>query len=262
MATSLIKGLLAKGAPVDSLWAADIDTDKLEQLAQETGINIGTNGELAGSADVLVLAVKPQAMESVCRELAAPLSNIADKPLLISIAAGIGIEQIHTWLDQEIPTVRCMPNTPALVGKGASGLYAHSSVNEEQRSLSTAVIEAVGLAVWVSSESDIDIVTAVSGSGPAYFFLFMEAMQQAAIELGLDAEHARRLTLQTALGAAVLASESDDTVNELRRRVTSPGGTTEQAIQSFEDGELRVLVEQAMRAAHRRSIELAEELGN
>ena len=162
-------------------------------------------------------------------------------------------------MGNDVAIVRSMPNTPALIGKGATGLYANAHANEKHRAIATEIMNAVGLSVWVDSEPEIDAVTAVSGSGPAYYFLFMEAMQQAALELGLAPEVARTLCQQTAIGACELANSSADDVAELRRKVTSPGGTTEQAILTFESGGLRQLVKASLQAARDRSEELAKE---
>lgn len=257
MASSLIRGLIAKGANPNSLFAADTDSEKLQQLHQDCGIQIGSNQILAESVDVLVLAVKPQIMKSVCMEL----DLAGNSPLVVSIAAGIPIANIANWLGDSVAIARCMPNTPALVGRGASGLYANAHVSAKQKQLAQSLMEAVGIAVWVDSEQAIDAVTALSGSGPAYYFLFLEAMQAAAKELGLSESVAEQLSLQTALGAAELAVSSDDDVAELRRKVTSPGGTTEQALQVFESGGLRELVREALAAADKRSQELAQEFG-
>ncbi len=259
MANSLIRGMLAMEFPPQQLFAADPDSTKLDLLQQECGIKTGPNSELAAQCDILVLAVKPQVMKSVCRGLA-PLFD-ARTPLIVSIAAGITCEHLATWLGPNVPIIRCMPNTPSLVGAGATGLYALASVEEGQRELCQTLMNSVGKCVWVNTESDIDTVTAVSGSGPAYFFLFMEAMQESAIEMGLSEEVARVLTYQTALGAAQLALSSTSPTVDLRRNVTSPGGTTEKAIESFEAGGLRELVAKALVAAQQRSISLAAELG-
>jgi pyrroline-5-carboxylate reductase len=260
MANSLIRGMLAKGSLPERLFASDLDSVKLDALKLECGIQVGSNAELVAQCDVLVLAVKPQVMQIVCKQLAALFGEQA--PLIISIAAGISCEHLTKWLGPNTPIVRCMPNTPSLVGQGATGLFAMPNVGKSQRTLCQSLMASVGKSVWVENESDIDAVTAVSGSGPAYFFLFMEAMQESAIAMGLSEEVARVLTYQTALGAAELALASSDSTAELRRQVTSPGGTTEQAIASFEAGGLRELVAAAMGCAQLRSVSLAAELGN
>ncbi len=176
-----------------------------------------------------------------------------------SIAAGLSTSHLEGWFGDSAAIVRCMPNTPALVGMGASGLFANAKVTEEQKQLAQEVISTVGFATWVDADSDIDIVTAISGSRPAYCVLFMEAMQATAMEMGLSEDLARALTYHTAAGAAALAQYSEDDIATLRRNVTSPGGTTEQAILQFEDGDLRGLVAKALEAARIRSVELAEE---
>ncbi len=255
MANSLIRGLLAKGSPPSSIIAADVDDNKLQVLGSDCGIRTAENQSLTNEADVIVLAVKPQVMEEVCKGI-----NLdSDSCLVVSIAAGTTIAQLQHWLGSETAIVRCMPNTPALIGNGATGLFANDFVSEAQKDLAKSLVDAVGISVWVDNETDIDTVTAVSGSGPAYYFLFMEAMQEAATELGLPEDVARQLIYQTALGAANLAMESSDSTAELRRKVTSPGGTTEQAVKTFETGELRQLVKKALSAAKERSIELAKD---
>jgi pyrroline-5-carboxylate reductase len=217
------------------------------------------NTIVAEHADLLVLAVKPQVLREVAEALAATVQSF--KPLIISIAAGIESEAIERWLGGDLAIVRAMPNTPAMVGTGATGLYANSRATFAQKGAAESVLRAVGLTVWVEAESLIDAVTALSGSGPAYFFLFMEAMEDAGIQLGLEPKTARLLAQQTALGAGKIAIESSEAPAELRRKVTSPGGTTERAIQSFEQGELRSLVHRAMQAAADRSAELSRQLG-
>jgi len=260
MASSLIQGLLTKGVSADAIWAADIDDDKLRELENRCSIHTGSAKLITDHVDVIVLAVKPQVMAEACQALAADLDGRT--PLIVSIAAGITIEHLQKWFGENASLVRCMPNTPALVGKGASGLFANPRVTDEQKLLAKAIMQAVGLSVWVESEADIDAVTAVSGSGPAYFFLFMEAMQDVAIEMGLSKDLARDLTYQTAIGAAELAQGSKEDIAELRRRVTSPGGTTEQAIMQFETGGLRELVRVALLAARDRSVAIAEEIAS
>ena len=254
MANCLIRGLLAEGLGHSSIIAADVDDGKLQALNSECGIRIADNQSIADEANVIVLAVKPQMMESVCRGI---VLN-SDSGLVVSVAAGITVNLLRKWLGDNIAIVRCMPNTPALVGKGATGLYANEIVSSAQRIVAKSLMDSVGISVWVDNEIDIDTVTAVSGSGPAYFFLFMEAMQETASELGLSEDVAQRIVYQTALGAAKLAIESEDTTSELRHKVTSPGGTTEQAIETFEKNGLKAIVRRALIAAKKRSIELAE----
>lgn len=258
MAASLIGGLLAKGLPATQIHASEPDAERRQQLQQDFGIQThADNGSACAQADILVLAVKPQIMREVCQPLAAVLQ---DGQLVISIAAGISCDSLKTWL-QHAAVVRCMPNTPALLQAGISGLYAVPEVNAEQRTQATQVLDAVGQSVWVEREELLDAVTAVSGSGPAYFFLLMEAMTNAGVELGLEFDTAAQLARQTALGAAQMACQGDTDVATLRARVTSPQGTTDAAIRSFESDGFRPMVQRALQAAADRSAELAKQLG-
>ena len=259
MASALIGGLIADGTAKDSIIASDPNTDQRSHLHDSYGIcTVDNNTEAISDADVVVLAVKPQLLQQVCNELS---SHLKDKHcLIVSIAAGIRCSTMSKWLNSDLPIVRCMPNTPAMLQVGATGLYATDNVSNEQRDQAERILRAVGITLWVNEEADIDSVTAVSGSGPAYYFLMMEAMQAAAEKLGLPAETAKLLTLQTALGAARMALESQDDPATLRQKVTSPGGTTERAILSFEENGLRDIFEQAMTAARDRSISLSEQL--
>lgn len=206
---------------------------------------------------MIVLAVKPQAMKAVCQALR---PSLKPQQLMVSIAAGITCSSMNSWLGAQ-PIVRCMPNTPALLRQGVSGLYATAEVSAQQRQQAEELLSAVGIALWLDQEQQLDAVTAVSGSGPAYFFLLIEAMTAAGEKLGLPRETAAQLTLQTALGAAHMAVSSDVDAAELRRRVTSPAGTTEAAIKSFQAGGFEALVEKALGAAAHRSAEMAEQLG-
>lgn len=256
MATALIEGLLATGVQPERLWASDPSRDKLAALAARGVRTAHGNLALLTHCEVIVLAVKPQVMAEVVGALRTAL---AQKPvLLISIAAGITLARLTEWTHAEQAVVRCMPNTPALVQAGASALYANASVTAEQKQTATAILEAVGLVSWLDEESQMDAVTALSGSGPAYFFLMLEALQAAAMELGLSAEVASTLARQTAFGAAKLALNSDVDAAELRRRVTSPGGTTEAAIKQFEAEHFRDIVARALNKAAARSAELAK----
>jgi pyrroline-5-carboxylate reductase len=258
MAASLIGGLRAQGVAADRIRAADPGAEQRAKITAEHGIEVlESNVDTVQGADVVVLAIKPQAMKSVCQALA---PSLKEGQLVVSIAAGITCASLATWLGPR-PIVRCMPNTPALVGEGASGLYANAEVSAAQREQAEQLLSAVGIALWLDEEKLIDAVTAVSGSGPAYFFLLMEAMTAAGENLGLPRATAEQLTLQTALGAARMAVASDVDAAELRRRVTSPNGTTEAAIKTFQAGGFEALVQQALTAADRRSAELAEQLG-
>ncbi|WP_090205205.1 pyrroline-5-carboxylate reductase [Ectothiorhodospira magna] len=261
MARSLIGGLVADGWDPCALWAADPNEDQRSLVSQQwPKVHVTpTNEEAIAHCEVLVLAVKPQVMAQVARPLAAQVQ--ARKPLVVSIAAGVPSEAIERWLGGDLAVVRGMPNTPALVGSGATGLVANARVNEQQRDLAESLMRAVGMTVWLTDETQIDAVTALSGSGPAYLFLFIEALEDAGTQLGLPRETARLLALQTAFGAARLALESDEDAATLRARVTSRGGTTEQALAVLEAGGLRDLMQQALTAARNRSHALADQLG-
>lgn len=261
MAGSLIAGLCADGYDPKKIWASDPDPEKLDSLAGRFGVNTTANNlAVVENSQLVVLAVKPQAMREVALGLAATVQRC--RPLIVSLAAGVTEAAIDRWLGGGNDIVRCMPNTPALVKTGATALHGNDNISSEQRSRAEAVLRAVGLVVWVEHEALLDAVTALSGSGPAYFFLFMEAMEEAAVKLGLEPKTARLLTQQTALGAARLAIESDESPAELRRKVTSPGGTTERAVGRLEEGALRTLVLEAMQAAERRAVELSGQLGD
>lgn len=256
MASSLAGGLIAKGTNVKYIWMSDPSEGARKSAKEVLRVKVAESNEaLLEQCDVIVLAVKPQAMKSVTQ----PLADLAQKknPLIISIAAGITIASLEEWMG-ELPIVRCMPNTPALVQTGATGLFANDKVTDEQKDLAKSILSSVGMAIWVKEEGTLDTVTAVSGSGPAYFFLVMEAMIEAGVELGLTEDEATQLTLQTALGAAQMAITSDDSAASLRKKVTSPGGTTEQALLTFEEGDLRGLFKSALTAAKVRSEELAK----
>jgi pyrroline-5-carboxylate reductase len=259
MAYSLMAGLLADGFPSESLCAADIHPEARNRLATNLGVLVHEDNRVAvEGADTVVLAVKPQLMESVLRGLNGLCSG--PERLLVSIAAGIRCDAIGRWSGGAERIVRAMPNTPAMVQCGATGLYATAAVSAEQRTRAESVLRAVGLTVWLQSEADMDAVTALSGSGPAYFFLLMEAMTEAGIALGLDASTAALLAQQTALGAGRMAIESEMAPLELRRRVTSPGGTTERALEILTDGGWPALVGAAMTAARDRAVTLSETL--
>lgn len=260
MASSLIGGLLADGCSGRNIWVSDSDEAKLTRLRERFSINTThANLEAVNGALVVVLAVKPQALRGVAQELAPLVQQKA--PLVISIAAGIRATNITTWLGGKVAVVRAMPNTPALVQSAATALYANALVSDAQRNVAESILRAVGLVLWLDDEADMDAVTALSGSGPAYFFLVMEVLENAATRLGLGRETARLLALQTAFGAAKMALESAEDSAMLRARVTSPGGTTEQAIKVLQEGQLQRLFDTALQAAHTRSIELADILG-
>jgi pyrroline-5-carboxylate reductase len=256
MARSLIGGLIARGRAADSIRVAEPQAELREALARDFRIRVyADNPEAADPAELWVFAVKPQAMKAVCEGLTALAQ--AKRPLIVSIAAGITSAQLERWLGGDLAVVRTMPNTPALLGAGATGLFANPRVRPEQRALAETLLQAAGLTVWLNDETQMDAVTALSGSGPAYIFLMAEAMQAAAEAQGLPTEAARALSLQTIFGAARMLVESGEPAAELRRRVTSPGGTTQAALEAFEAGGFRRLVADAIAAAARRGGELS-----
>ena len=260
MGRCLIGGLIANGHPTQQIRAADADAAQLTALKQDFPVSTTTdNAQAVSGADVVVLAVKPQQMRAVATKLA-PVFATRQQPLVISIAAGIATRDLARWLG--IPSVvRAMPNTPALIRSGVSGLYAAASVDEAQRAQAEQIMSAVGAVIWVDDEDLIDAITAVSGSGPAYFFLVMELMQSAALKLGLSTDQARTLVTQTALGAARMAQESGTDVAILRAQVTSPGGTTESALRVMQGSGMAAIFERALAAAKVRSAEIARQFG-
>lgn len=260
MARSLIGGLIADGWDATCISVSDPDTAQLAALSSRFQVNTDTNNHsVTENADVVVLAVKPQIIRDVALNLSELIQN--RQPLLISIAAGIRATDLQRWLGGSCALVRCMPNTPALVQSGATALWRNEHVGDEQKDLAESILRAVGLALWVDSEDLMDSVTALSGSGPAYFLLVMEALQEAGQAMGLPEETAKLLSLQTAFGAAKMALESSEDAAVLRQRVTSPGGTTEKALAVLENGGLRALFSDALNAARERSRELAEQFG-
>jgi pyrroline-5-carboxylate reductase len=257
MASSLISGLIASGHSPRQLWVSDINEETLKSLADNLDVNTSSsNDEVITKSDVVVFAVKPQVLGEVAKKAAELIQQ--KQNLVVSIAAGISQKSLSYWLGGNTAIVRCMPNTPALVLTGATALHANDRVSAEQRDLAENIMRSVGIALWVENESEIDAVTAVSGSGPAYFFLLMEAMEKTAVDLGLNLATARLLVQQTALGAAKIALESSESPEQLRQRVTSPGGTTEKAIETFQQGGFTELVSKAIQAAQNRSIEMSK----
>jgi len=259
MARSLIGAQLARGVPPAAITVAEPRAEAREALAREFGVpTFSDNAAAIAAADCVVLAVKPQVMHAVCAALAGPLRGA--NPLLISIAAGVRIAQLERLLGDGHAIVRCMPNTPALVGAGAAGLYANRNVDAGQRALAERMLDAAGIVRWIDDEAQMDTVTALSGSGPAYFFLLVEAMEDAAVQLGLPRDTARALAAQTCLGAGHMLADGTETATELRKRVTSPHGTTAAALDVFEQGGFRALVERALDAARRRGAEMSAEM--
>jgi pyrroline-5-carboxylate reductase len=255
MARSLIGGLVARGTPVAAIRVAEPVQALRDGLRRDFGITAVADNAAVADAATWVLAVKPQVLRGVCEALA-PRAQ-ATRPLVVSIAAGITATQLQRWLGGGIAIVRCMPNTPALLGAGVTGLYADPRVDADGRQRVETLLAAAGKTVWLGDEAMMDAVTAVAGGGPAYVFLLAEAMQAAAVDQGLPEDAARMLVLQTILGAARMLTEGDADAPELRRRVTSPGGTTQAAIEVFEAGGFGALVARAIDAATQRGRQLS-----
>jgi pyrroline-5-carboxylate reductase len=258
MAAALIGGLLAKGYPAADLSVVEVVPQARDNLTARYKVHVSAAPDPATlAADTIVLAVKPQDM----RTAVAPLAGRLSTQMVVSIAAGIRLEDLSRWLGGHARLVRVMPNTPALVGEGMAGLFARPEVSAEERARAEAILGAVGKTVWVDDEALIDPVTAVSGSGPAYVFYFIESLEKAGVELGLTAEAARALAIQTFVGAAKLAAESPDAPGVLRERVTSKGGTTEAALKVFAAEDIAGSIGRALKAASDRGAELGQILG-
>ena len=260
MASSLIGGLIADGFDAGQITVAEVNADKRRLLAQRFGVQAveKIDGTLR-NADIVAFCIKPQQFKEVAEANAREIQ--ARQPLLISIAAGIRTADIAHWLSGSFAIVRAMSNTPALVQTGASALYANANVSEEQRNQAESLLRAVGIVEWIDDEALMDVVTALSGSGPAYFFRIMEGLVKAAEQLGLSKDVAHLLTIQTALGAAKMALESDEDIATLREQVTSPGGTTEQGLKIMNDNNIDQLLLDVLKAAQQRAKELADQLG-
>lgn len=258
MATAIIGGLIADGLAADAIEVVDVSADTCARLAGQFGVRTHTVLEEAALHPVVVLAVKPQQLPAVARQPGPRLGG----QLVVSVAAGVRLADLSRWLGGYSRIVRTMPNTPAMVGAGITGLFAGKGVSAEQRSRAESVLRAVGAVVWVDDESELDWVTALSGSGPAYVFYFIEALEDAGIKAGLSAETARRLALHTVFGAAKLALEAGEDPAVLRARVTSKGGTTERALASLAADGFMDIVARAVAAAAARSKELGDELGS
>ncbi|MGB0458406.1 MAG: pyrroline-5-carboxylate reductase [Porticoccaceae bacterium] len=257
MASCLIGGMLANGFSSQDITVSEPNEESRKRVASTHGVlTTADNNAAVSQADIVVLAVKPQIMAAVAQPLSCALSH---GPIIVSIAAGIPVNALQNWLGQSLKIVRAMPNTPAMVQSGATGLFASQSLSKDQQSVIESIFSAVGYACWVDEESLIDAVTAVSGSGPAYFFLIYEAMVKVAQEMGLDGQTSSQLTLHTALGAARLALASDQTPDQLRKQVTSPGGTTQAAIESFQEQDLEAIFRTAMNSALERAKEMSDD---
>ena len=257
MARSLIGGMIATGISNQNISVSEPKADLRKKLNEDFGVNaLEENSSAVMGADVVVFAVKPQILQDVATSLSSLVTKA--RPLLISVAAGVTSSSIERWVGGQPALIRVMPNTPALIGAGISALYANSNVSDDQRALAEKIMAAVGKTIWIKEETLMDAVTAVSGSGPAYFFYVMQAIHDAAVREGLDAQTARLLSLETALGAARLAVESTEDPGSLQKQVTSPGGTTEAAIKVLNDSGVRDTLQQAVSAARARGGELAK----
>jgi len=258
MATALIGGLVAKGFEARSISVIEMSAEARERLAARYPVHVSAAPDAATQgADTLVLAVKPQDMRAALSELSGNLN----KKLVISIAAGIRLDALSRWLEGHRKLVRGMPNTPALIGAGIAGLYAFPDVEQDERKKAETILSAVGEVVWLAEERLLDPVTAVSASGPAYVFWFIEQLASSAGQLGIPRETALKLALKTVLGSAQLAAGSDRSPSELRKQVTSKGGTTEAALKVFDEEKLAERFARAVAAASRRAEELGDELG-
>jgi pyrroline-5-carboxylate reductase len=260
MGGALIRALIARGLPAQNISVGEAHQPRRISLADELGVHVtADNREAVNGADVVVLAVKPQDMAGMVQ----PLADVFARrpPLVLSIAAGIRVADIEGWCGPGVAVVRAMPNRPALNSAGATAMYAPATLREEHRALAATVLGAVGTTVWVSDEAAIDVVTALSGSGPAYFFLLTELMTDAAVNLGLERASAQELAIQTLYGSGLMARESDGDLARLRAEVTSKGGTTEAAVRSFDAANLRGIVAAALTAATDRGREMARAFG-
>ena len=255
MANAIVGGMVQKGFPAQNIIACAPSAEHLRNIESAWGVRTSEDNLAAvAEADIVVLSVKPQVLKDVCEQLSGSLGH---HPLIISIAAGIEMGSLERWLGEGLAIVRCMPNTPAQVMQGASGLLANSRVSDEQKAMSGELFAGIGLVEWLTDEAQMHAITALSGSGPAYIFMLIEAMEAAGIKQGIEAGSARKLAAQTVLGAAQMVLNTDVAPGQLKRNVMSPGGTTERAIKVFEEQQLMAIVEQAMQAAADRSRELA-----
>ncbi|WP_404397163.1 pyrroline-5-carboxylate reductase [Idiomarina loihiensis] len=258
MTQSIVGGMCKSGYPADKVWVSNPSDAKLEKMKSDLGVNTSNdNLEVVNNADAIVLSVKPQLMAEVCAHLRENVHNLTDK-LIITIAAGIRIPKYREYLGENIRIIRVMPNTPSLVGQGMSGLVTDNSVDEADKNFVTEAFNGVGETLWVSDEDQLDILGAVAGSGPAYFFEFMDSLAKAATELGFDTEKARAMVQQTCLGAAQMAKESELSLEDLRKQVTSKGGSTAKGVEAYQDSDLHCISEKAVKAAVNRNQEMAK----
>jgi pyrroline-5-carboxylate reductase len=259
MASAMAGGLINRGYSEHLITMVDVNESTLLDVRQKYGVNTSQNAEKAlTNQDIVILAVKPQVMKLVLSDLKDKL--ISENPIIISIAAGITCTQMQNWTSEAAKIIRVMPNTPALIEQGAMGLYANENVSDDEKAQCLKLLQSIGLGIWFKEESQIDAVTALSGSGPAYFFLLMEQMIKAGVALGLSEAEAKQLTLQTAIGASQLAITSEDSPAVLRTKVTSPNGTTEAAIKTMLKEGVAEGIGAGIKAAEERSISLSKEL--
>jgi pyrroline-5-carboxylate reductase len=259
MGESLLSGLIASGHSPDKIYACDPNEERLQTIRDKLGIHTSHDNLVAiENASIVLFAVKPQQLKEVMQSVRSLI--LSNQPLVISIAAGVLTSTIRSWLKGDVPIVRAMPNLPALIQTGATALYADETVDSAKRNIAESVLRSVGITVWVHNGAQMDVVTALSGSGPAYFFYMMDALEEAGIALGLAPEAARLLTIQTAFGATRLALESPETLKTLRLQVTSKGGTTEEGIRVLEAANLRSIMKDTVLAASNRAKELAAQL--
>lgn len=261
MASSLIGGLLSGGADAQSVHVFDVSHDQVVKATKRFGVQALSSIDAINTNDAIVIAVKPDKVREVCNTVAALSSN--DPPaLVISVAAGVTAEAMANWLPNGTPIVRTMPNTPALLGLGATALYANEACGQPQKDAALKLMQAAGVCIWVEHEAQLNAVTALSGSGPAYFFYLIEQMIESATALGLPYDSAKTLAVQTAIGAATMARDAGSTPAQLRQQVTSKGGTTHAAVSTFDQRNLPATVQAAMQAAHDRAVELGTEFGD
>ncbi|OGT30067.1 MAG: pyrroline-5-carboxylate reductase [Gammaproteobacteria bacterium RIFCSPHIGHO2_12_FULL_35_23] len=257
IAYSLVSGLIKNHYPAEKIWVSNPSREKRDRFQQSFSVNIETsNIQAIAQAEVVIFCIKPQMVNKVLAEVAETLKNT--KALVISVMAGVRIATFIKWLGRELPLIRAMPNTPAVLGCGITGLYAEEKVSDEEKGIAENIMRSVGAILWLDQEEKMNAVTALAGSGPAYFFLMIEALQQAGLKIGLSVEEAKILVLQTALGAARMALESNKAAEVLRYEVTSPKGTTEQAINCLLQDNFKGLLEKAIMAANNRAKELAD----
>ncbi|PHS18588.1 MAG: pyrroline-5-carboxylate reductase [Kangiella sp.] len=257
MSSAIIKGMVQAKYDPKNISVSNRSVEKLHSIQKELNIGITqNNSEICENALVIVIAVKPQMFATVCE----PLRNIdfSDK-LIISIAAGVKTSQISAFLQHESAVIRAMPNTPSVISEGATGLFANTKCNQQQKDIAEKIFQSVGKTAWVKDEDQINTVTAIAGSAPAYIYLFMQAMVDQAVSLGFNAKDARTLITQSFIGTAKLAQfKSDIQLDDLRQAVTSPGGTTFEAIQSFKNNNFSEIVKEAVNAAYNRGVSLGE----